>query len=144
MADKKIDELIKGLNEDLAAEFQAIMMYTTYGAEVDGIHRTELKGFFHSEIADEQSHALLLADKIVALGGVPTTRAAPVKSAKTNKARIENALEAEIETIARYTTRIEQAEAAGQLGLKILLEDLVQDESNHRDEMQIMLRNFRD
>ena len=30
------DELVKGLNEDLAGEFQAVIMYVTYAATVTG------------------------------------------------------------------------------------------------------------
>ena len=142
MSDKKLATLIKGLNEDLAAEYQAIVMYTVYAAEVDGVHRAELREFFQAEVTDEQGHAQLLADKIVSLGGTPTMQAGAVKAAKTNKERLEAALAAELDTIDRYTKRIEQAEEAGQLALKIELEDLVVDESKHRDEMRMMLRNY--
>ena len=40
------EELIKGLNEDLAGEYQAVIMYVTYAASVMGPHRPMLKGFF--------------------------------------------------------------------------------------------------
>jgi bacterioferritin len=43
---------------------------------------------------------------------------------------LENALQAEIDTIARYTRRIDQAEAAGEIAVKIQLEDLIVDESS--------------
>lgn len=136
-------ELLDGLQEDLAAEYSAIVMYTTYAAEVDGIHRRELREFFQAEIADEQRHAQFLADKIVYMGHVPTTKATAVPAAKTNKERLEAALAAEEDTIARYQTRIEQAERAGRTALKVELEDLLTDETKHRDEMRLMLRNYK-
>src|SRR5687767_878259 len=70
--------LIDGLNQDLAAEYQAIVMYVDYSARLTGPYRPALRALFQAEIGDEQRHAQFLADKIVALGGEPTTQPAPV------------------------------------------------------------------
>ncbi|CAN5196367.1 ferritin-like domain-containing protein [soil metagenome] len=134
--------LIEGLNEDLAAEYQAVIMYRTYASLVSGPHRQELRAFFESEIPDELGHAGLLADKVVALGGTPTVAPASVPVAKDNRQMLQNALTAEEETIARYTQRIDQAEAAGDISLKVQLEDLIVDESNHRDDIRRMLLDW--
>jgi bacterioferritin len=142
MADAKQD-LIDGLNEDLAAEYQAVIMYRTYASLVSGPYRPELKAFFESEIPDELGHAAFLADKIVALGGHPTTRVAEVPAAADNREMLQNALEAEIGTIARYTRRIDQAQSAGEISVKVQLEDLIVDESNHRDDIRRMLMDWR-
>lgn len=45
--------------------------------------------------ADEQLHAQYLANKIVALGGEPTTEPRPVPEAATNRAMLKAVLEAE-------------------------------------------------
>ena len=136
-------ELIAGLNEDLAAEFSAVIMYTTYAAQVDGIHRSELRQFFQAEVPDEQGHSQLLADKIAAMGGSPTTTSRPVPTAASNKARLEAALAAEVDTIERYAKRIGQAEALNEIGLKVELENVLAEETKHRDELKLMLKNYR-
>ncbi|HET7274167.1 MAG TPA: ferritin-like domain-containing protein [Longimicrobiaceae bacterium] len=141
MADNA-SELLDGLNEDLSAEYQAVIMYRTYASLVSGPYRQELKAFFEGEIPDELSHAAFLADKIVALGGNPTTTVGPIPDAADNHQMLENALQAEIDTIKRYTKRIDQAEKAGEISVKVQLEDLVVDESNHRDDMRRMLKNW--
>jgi len=138
-----VKELIDGLNEDLAAEYQAVIMYRTYAALVTGPYRQELKAFFEGEIPDELAHAAFLADKIVALGGTPTVAPAPVAIAKDNREMLENALQAEVDTIERYTRRIEQADRAGEISIKVQLEDLIVDESNHRDDIRRMLIDWR-
>lgn len=135
-------QLIDGLNEDLAAEYQAVVMYRTYASLVSGPYRQELKAFFEGEIPDELGHAAFLADKIVALGGVPTTRVPEVPYTEDNRQMLENALAAEIDTIARYTRRADQAEQAGELSVKIQLEDLIVDESVHRDDIRRMLKDW--
>ena len=67
------NQLIEALNQDLAGEFAAIIQYITYAAKASGPYRPQLSQFFLSEVADEQMHAQFLANKIVALGGEPTT-----------------------------------------------------------------------
>lgn len=141
MSDKTA--LIAGLNEDLAAEYQAVIMYRTYASLVTGPFRQELRAFFESEIPDELGHAALLADKIVSLGGTPTVTPAPVPTAQDNRTMLENALKGEEETIARYTKRIEQAEAAGEVAIRLQLENLIVDESTHRDDLRRMLMDWR-
>jgi bacterioferritin len=136
-------DLIAGLNEDLAAEYQAIIMYRTYASQVTGPYRSELRSFFESEIPDELGHAAFLADKIIALGGTPTVVPAPVPVAKSNREMVENALQAEVDTLARYTKRVSQAEAAGEIGIKLQLENIIVDESNHRDDMRRTLTDWR-
>jgi bacterioferritin len=138
-----VKDLIDGLNEDLAAEYQAVVMYRTYAALVTGPYRQELRAFFESEIPDELGHAAFLADKIVALGGTPGVAVAPVPMAKDNREMVENALQAEVDTIARYTRRLQQAEALGEIGIKVQLENLVVDESEHRDTIRRMLVDWR-
>ncbi|MHC4709592.1 MAG: ferritin-like domain-containing protein [Planctomycetota bacterium] len=72
------DTLIKNLNKELAGELSSITQYITYAAKVTGPYRPQLAGFLLAEVADEQGHAQFLANKIVALGGEPTTVAEPV------------------------------------------------------------------
>jgi len=67
-----LTELIQGLNDDLAGEYNAIISYMQYSAKVTGPYRPQLVEFFQGEIPDEQGHAQFLADKIATLGGEPT------------------------------------------------------------------------
>jgi bacterioferritin len=138
----KMDELIAGLNEDLRGEFQAIIMYRLYASMVQGPWRQELRTFFASEIPDELGHAELLADKIAALGGTPAWEPAPVKVVTDPKAMLQAALDAEIETIARYVRRRDQAEAAGEYGLAADFDNVIADETRHRDELRQMLARW--
>ena len=87
--------LIDKLNEDLANELGAMIQYITYSALVTGPFRPQLQSFFLKEVPDEQGHAEFLANKVVALGGIPTTVPAPVAPAETNKELLEAALAAE-------------------------------------------------
>jgi bacterioferritin len=142
MADAK-QSLIDGLNEDLSAEYQAIVMYRTYASLVSGPFRPELRAFFEGEVPDELNHAAFLADKIVALGGTPSTRMGEVPLTWDNRQMLENALRAEEDTVARYTLRTRQAEEAGEIAIKVELENLIVDESRHRDDIRRMLKGWK-
>lgn len=134
--------LINHLNEDLANEFGAIIQYITYAAKATGPYRPQLAQFFLTEVADEQLHAQFLANKIVALGGEPTTQAAPVPKASNNKEMLQAILAAELKAGKDYTQRAEEAEAYGDKGLVVALEDMVRDEMGHSEETERMLRDW--
>ena len=136
------DQFIEGLNVDLAHEYSAVILYRTYASQVQGQWRMELRQFFEAEIPDELGHAQILADKIVSLGGTPTTVPAPVKTARDAREMLRNALEDEIETIQRYVKRRKQAEALGHYGLAVEFDDLIRDETTHRDEIQMILKRW--
>ncbi len=139
MADTQLDELIKGLNEDLAGEYNAIISYLQYSAKVNGPYRPQLVEFLQAEIPDEQRHAQYLADKIASLGGEPTVEPKPVQVSDDTRQMLEFIYQAEKETVENYQKRIEQAEAVGETGLKVQLEDMLSDETTHRDEVKKIL-----
>lgn len=136
------DQIISGLNEDLAGEYQAIVMYITYAAKVTGPHRESMKEFFNSEIAGELTHAQLLANKIAALGGTPATRPKEVALADDLKSMLQNVAQAESDTIKRYKTRMEQAEEFGDFGLSNDLQTIISDETKHKEEAEMLLRGL--
>ena len=135
-------ELIENLNEDLAGEFQAVIMYTTYAAAVTGPHRPMLKQFFAAEVPEELAHAQFLADKIASLGGTPTTQPRPVALTTDARQMLANVLAAEKQAIADYKARAEQAASYGDKGLATHLETIVEDETGHYEETEKILRGW--
>ncbi len=134
--------LIDRLNEDLAGELGAIIQYLTYAAKTSGPYRPQLSQFFLAEVADEQLHAQFLANKIVALGGEPTTTPRPVPAAHSNREMLEAVLAAERRATKDYTQRARDAEEFGDKGLVVQLEDMVRDESGHSEETERILRDW--
>lgn len=138
----KKETLIQHLNDDLAGELGAIIQYITYAAKATGPYRPQLAQFFLAEVADEQGHAQFLANKIVALGGEPTTEPRPVPAAHTNREMLEAVLAAEQRATRDYAKRAEEADAFGDKGLVVQLEDMVRDESGHSEETERILRDW--
>ncbi len=132
-------KLIEGLNRDLAHELGTVCAYIQQAAMARGMTGHEVREFVKAEVTDEVNHALLLADKIVALGGTPAVKPAAVKELKEPKAMLEYDLELERQAIKDYTERAQQAEAAGEIGLKIRLEEIIADETDHAEEILRLL-----
>ena len=76
------------------------------------------------------------------MGGEPTTTANPVPAAATNRAMLEAVLAAELEAGRGYTKRAQEAEAYGDKGLVVALEDMIRDEMGHSEETERMLRDW--
>ena len=134
--------LIEHLNNDLAGELGAIIQYLTYAAKASGPYRPQLVQFFMAEVPDEQLHAQFLANKIVALGGEPTTEPRPVPVAHNNHEMLEAVLAAERKAVKDYTKRAEEAAESGDKGLQVQLENMVLDESGHAEETERILRDW--
>lgn len=136
------DAFIKELNNDLANEFAAVIQYITYAAQVTGPYRPQLSKFLLDEVADEQTHAQFLSEKITTLGGTPTTTPAEVPTVSNNKEILEAILKAETNAVNSYTKRAEQASELGLKALAVDLEDMIRDETNHKEEVEKILSGW--
>jgi bacterioferritin len=135
-------KLIDNLNADLANELSAVIQYTVYAAKVTGPYRPQLVQFFLAEVPDEQMHAQFLANKIVSLGGKPTTTPNPVPEANTNREMLQAILKAEKEAVEGYGKRAEEATEFGDKGLAVQLEDMIRDETEHAEETARILKDW--
>jgi len=140
MADKKA--LIAGLNEDLANELGASILYLYQTSTATGWDGEELREFLVPEITGEMQHAILLSDKIAALGGKPIMEPRKHKCPKDVKGMLKYDLKLEREAIESYKARVIQAEEAGEAGLKIKLEELIADETAHAEQLERILRGM--
>lgn len=136
MSNAKMKKLIDGLNNDLAEELGTIVRYIQQAAEARGALGHELRELLTKEVADEIGHAQYLADKISILGGTPTIQPAAFEEATDAARMLEIDLKKEREAVAGYIERCKQAEAAGEVGLKVDLENFIADETRHAEELE--------
>src|SRR5699024_1759626 len=117
------------------------IQYTYYASAVTGMDYLSLKPFFESEISDEQGHALYISEKIVTLGGEPTTQPNALKQVTDSQEMLEEAKKAESATIESYEARKEQAEALGMTELVNKLDDIIDDETAHVEKIERLLKD---
>src|SRR5271155_5028380 len=73
-------QLIEGLNEDLSREYQAIISYVNYSQVLKGAAYMNIAGELEKHSHEELNHALIIANQIDFLGGMPAVVAKPVKT----------------------------------------------------------------
>jgi len=136
------EELIKGLNEDLAAEWGTILRYTYQSSKVVGLRGAELREIFEKEIPDELGHAKYLSDVVADLGGEPTTKPKEFEKPEDLKGMIELDMKMELGDVQNYTKHSQMAEELGLTELKVKLEEMAADESKHARELHRILKGL--
>ena len=129
-------ELINGLNKDLNMELEAVLRYLYHASSATGLLGHELREELSTDIQGELNHAVFLADKITALGGDVKINPSMPKKLRTAKQMMQLDVQLERQVIANYTERIAQAEAFGDKGLVIRLEDMLAEETDHAESME--------
>src|SRR5437870_1932230 len=105
------EQLIDLLNEDLSREYQAIIAYVNYSQVLKGAQYMNIAEELAIHAGEELAHALLVAQQIDYLGGMPTVTPKPVKTSEKAEEMLRFDLDNENQTIANYRIRVRQAEA---------------------------------
>lgn len=135
-------DLIKGLNEDLAAELGTVIRYTYQAGKCFGLLGAELRELLAKDAQEELGHAAFLTDVILDLGGEPTTTPKPFEKPTDLKAMIELNLAMEAQDVKNYLAHANLAEQLGLPELKLKLEELAADEAGHARELRRLLKGL--
>ncbi len=103
------EEIVKGLNADLAREYKAIIQYVVFSVALKGAQYNDIADQLKQHASQELSHALEVARQIDYLGGNPTVTPQPAEFSNESKRMLEIDLRAEQDTIKHYRERIRQA-----------------------------------
>jgi bacterioferritin len=137
--EKAIKDLIDALNEDLSREYQAIIAYTVYSNVLSGAKWMNIADELKLHAAQELQHAMIIADQIDYLGGMPTGTPKSVKLSEEPEEMIRFDLENETDTIKNYRQRVKQAEAVGHYALAEQLRTIITQEQEHQHDLATAL-----
>ena len=131
-----MDELLKILQDIVAAEHAQFMRYTYLSSLGYGLHTDALHCQFEEHALDEIEHAKRINHWIVDLGGIPPTDIPPVEQyIGSIEGAIEWILEAELVGIKKYNYAHELAIALGLPGLQSEIGNILEKEHEHTREM---------
>ena len=119
------DEIVRGLNEDLAREYKAIIQYVVFSSTLKGAEYQDIAEQLKLHASQELAHALEVAKQIDYLGADPTVKGKEAEYSQDSRTMLEIDLRAEQETIKNYRERIRQAERAGEFALSEALRDII-------------------
>jgi bacterioferritin len=126
------EDLVELLNEDLAGEYQAIISYVIYSKVLKGAEYMNIAAELEKHAAEELSHALIIAEQIDYLGGMPVAVPNPVKTSSDAKEMLQFDLDNENATIARYRQRVRQCEALGEYAIAEQIREILVQEQDHQ------------
>ena len=131
---KKISrsELIDLLNEDLSREYQAIIGYVVYSQVIKGAAYMNIAAELAVHAAQEWSHALIIAEQIDYLGGMPTVTPKPVRTSEKATDMLQFDLDNETETIRNYRERVNQCEDLGEYAMGEQIRQILVNEQDHQ------------
>ncbi|MFN2189131.1 MAG: ferritin-like domain-containing protein [Candidatus Promineifilaceae bacterium] len=136
------EELIAGMNEDLAAELGTIIRYTYQASKSFGPLGIELRELFAEETVDELGHAAYLSDMIVDLGGEPTTAPKSFEKPESMKEMLELDVKHELQDVDAYMKHAEMAGELGEVDIAMKLEEMAADEAGHARELRRILKGL--
>ena len=129
-------QIIDGLNEDLAREYQAIIQYVVFSSTLKGPEYGDIAEELKLHASEELEHALEVAKQIDYLGGNPTVKGKEAGYSEDSKRMLEIDLKSEQETIINYRERIRQAESAGEYALSEKLRGIIAQEQDHEIDLK--------
>ncbi len=124
-------ELVRLLNEDLGTEYRSIVQYTQHVAAIKGMEVQSVLTELRQHLSQELSHAIILAEQIDFLGGIPTVEVPTVPSETETQRALELDLELEERQLRRYRERIEQAQESSLPDVAEALRPLLEQTQEH-------------
>ena len=134
-----VQDLIQGLQEDLSREYQAMIAYTVYSNALKGAQWMSIAGELKKHAHEELQHALIIADQIDYLGGMPNASPREVKLSEKAEDMLQFDLDNETETIKSYRKRVRQAEAVGHYALAEQIRKIISQEQEHQHDLATAL-----
>jgi bacterioferritin len=129
-------EIVRGLNDDLAREYKAIIQYVVYSSTLKGAEYGDIAEQLKEHASEELAHALEVARQIDYLGGDPTVEVKNAEFSQDSRRMLEIDLKQEQETIKYYRERIRQAEKYGEFALSEALRDIIVQEQDHEIDLK--------
>jgi bacterioferritin len=133
------ERLIELLNEDLAREYQAIIAYVVYSQVIKGAQYMAIAEELTKHAKQELEHALIIANQIDYLGGMPTVSPRPVRTSENAEDMLRFDLNNENETIRNYRQRVRQCETLGEYAMAEHIRKILVNEQEHQIDLATAL-----
>ena len=131
--------LLKGLQEDLSREYQAIIAYTVYSQALKGAEYMAIAKELEAHASEELQHAITVSRLIDYLGGMPNATALPVKLTDDAREMLRADLQNENETVRAYRERVRQCDALGEFAISEQIREILIQEQEHQIDLATAL-----
>jgi len=133
------EQLVQGLQDDLAREYKAIIQYVIFSQKLDGAAYMDIADQLETHAHQELDHALAVSKQLDYFGAYPVHEPKPVQVSEKNEDMLWFDLQAEDETVRNYRERIRQAQELGEFALAEVLQEIVRQEQDHQIDLATAL-----
>jgi bacterioferritin len=133
------EDLLRGLQEDLSREYQAIIAYVIYSQALKGAQYMSIAKELEVHAGEELQHALTIAKQIDYLGGMPNATALPVKLSEDPETMLRADLQNENNTVRAYRERVRQCDALGEFAMSEQIREILIQEQEHQIDLATAL-----
>ncbi|MEM1507548.1 MAG: ferritin-like domain-containing protein [Candidatus Bathyarchaeia archaeon] len=135
-------ELLDLLNDAIARELQVSIQYIWQHVQWSGVKGFAVQEELKKIAITEMKHAEAIAERLVYLGGTPTTKPSEIFVGKTLKEMIERDVKDEENAIKLYKIIIEKARKENDVTTAVLFEGILKDEEEHHDFFTTLLEEI--
>ena len=139
---KKNSKLLEMMNKGIAREIQVSVQYMWQHVSWKGLAGFAVKDELKAIAIVEMKHAEAIAERLVTLGGVPTTKPEPIFVGKSLREMLKQDSKDEQGAIKLYREIIAEADKAGDITTRKMFESILADEEGHLDTFQGLLEEI--
>jgi len=136
------ERLLNLLNEAIARELQVSIQYMWQHVQWRGVKGFAVKDELKKIAITEMKHAEAIAERLFYLGGIPTTKPAPIFVGTTLREMIEQDVKDEENAIKLYKEIIKVAREEGDEVTHRLFRRILEDEEQHHDFFTSLLEDL--
>ncbi|MGI8507790.1 MAG: ferritin-like domain-containing protein [Gemmatimonadaceae bacterium] len=133
------EQLVQGLQEDLAREYKAIIQYVIFSQKLDTARYMNIADQLEEHAHQELDHALAIARQLDYFGAYPVHEPKPVEVSEDNEEMLQADLRAEDDTLQNYRIRVRQADELGEFALGEVLRGIIEQEQDHQIDLATAL-----
>lgn len=134
--------LMEMLNQSIAREIQVSVQYLWQHVQCTGVKGFAVRDELKKIAIAEMKHAEAIAERLVYLGGTPTTAPEPIRIGATLKEMIQIDKKDEEGAIALYRKVVETARKEGDEVTKKLFRGILADEEDHHNTFEGLLEDL--
>jgi bacterioferritin len=129
-------QILDGLNEIMSTEYTSMIQLMQHSFLMQGADRYTFADLLRDHAKDTLSHARELGDKIVALGGVPSTQIGEIRLSTDTSEMLRQDLEQHRAAIAKIDEMVAKADERKLVALRVLLENMSLEETQFLEEVE--------
>jgi bacterioferritin len=129
-------EILTGLNEIMSLEYTSMIQLMQHSFLMQGADRYTFAELLRGHAKETLNHARELGDKIVALGGVPSTQIGEIRLSTDTTEMLQQDLDQHRTAVARVDQLVAKADERKLVALRVLLENMSLEETQFIEELE--------